>query len=313
MNPRSLSFLILPGLFLVACNGGGEEIPGCMDFPAINYNPQATVPDESCIYAGCMDPEAFNYFELATVDLDNCLYEGCTDPEALNYDPEADVDDGSCEYEPNPTSCEDDVLYDGHFYSVVEIGEQCWFAENLQTTVFSSGLAIEEVTDNDEWGNLSTPAQCVYVNEILNLPVYGRMYNGYAVTSEEGLCPEGWHVPSNADWEELELFLGVPEEEIDVLSEWRGSDEGVGTAMKATLGWNQGGNGTDLYGFNAVPGGIRSYVTGEFVAAGDNGTWWSSSIQEEDVKQRSLYFQFDGILTAFTHSQFGASVRCIRN
>ncbi|KPJ54804.1 hypothetical protein AMJ47_03050 [Parcubacteria bacterium DG_72] len=87
---------------------GGEDIPGCTDPEALNYNPEATVDDGSCIYEipGCMDPVAINYNPEATVDDGSCEYEppvipGCTDPEALNYDPAATIDDGSCEYSPD--------------------------------------------------------------------------------------------------------------------------------------------------------------------------------------------------------------------
>ena len=99
---------------------------------------------------------------------------GATDPAALNYDPEASIDDGSCEYPPNPGSCSE-VEFDGHTYAVVEIGLQCWFAENLQSTVFASGTSIEEVISDADWSELSTPGQCIYENEVMNLPDYGRL------------------------------------------------------------------------------------------------------------------------------------------
>ena len=115
--------------------------------------------------------------------------------------------------------------FDGHTYAVVEIGLQCWFAENLQSTVFASGTSIEEVISDADWSELSTPGQCIYENEVLNLPDYGRLYNAFAVNSAEGLCPTGWHVPTTEDWQELELFAGVSVDEIDLIAEWRGTAE----------------------------------------------------------------------------------------
>ena len=127
---------------------------------------------------------------------------GCTDPADANYDPAANTDDGSCA----SNSCSS-IEFDDYTYSVVEIGDQCWFAENLRTTVYADGSAIPEVTGNSAWTGLSTGARCDYNNNTENGDTYGRLYNWYAVDNASGLCPNGWHVPTDGEWTALELSL----------------------------------------------------------------------------------------------------------
>ena len=131
---------------------------------------------------------------------------------------------------------------------MVEIGDQCWFAENLRTTVYADGSAIPEETDNTAWSGLSTGARCDYDNDASNVATYGRLYNWYAATDAAELCPTGWHVPTDDEWTALETYLGA-----------NGHSGTEGTALKATSGWSSGGNGTDDFGFSALPGGYRSY------------------------------------------------------
>ena len=99
------------------------------------------------------------------------------------------------------------VTYDGHSYATVEIGNQCWFAENLRTTVYADGSPIPEVTGNSAWAGLSTGARCDYVNYASNVATYGRLYNWYAVNTGN-LCPSGWHVPTDLEYTTLTDFLG---------------------------------------------------------------------------------------------------------
>ena len=106
-------------------------------------------------------------------------------------------------------SCTDTVYFDGYGYPTVLIGDQCWFAENLRTTVYADGSAIPEVTDSGAWAGLSTGARCDYDNDASNVATYGRLYNWYAAVDAAGLCPTGWHVPTDDEWTALENFLGA--------------------------------------------------------------------------------------------------------
>ncbi len=141
---------------------------------------------------------------------------------------------------------------DGHSYGVVEIGDQCWFAENLRTTVYADGSAIPEETDNTAWAGLSTGARCDYDNDASNVATYGRLYNWYAATDAAELCPTGWHVPTDDEWTALETYLGA-----------NGHSGTEGAALKSTSGW-AGANGTDDFGFSALPGGSRYDTDGLF-------------------------------------------------
>ena len=130
--------------------------------------------------------------------------QGCMDPTYTEYDASANTDDGSCAT--LALTC-DSPSMDGYDYAVVEIGDQCWFAENLRTTVYADGSAIPEETDNTAWLGLSTGARCDYDNDASNVATYGRLYNWYAATDAAELCPTGWHVPIDDEWTALETYL----------------------------------------------------------------------------------------------------------
>jgi uncharacterized protein (TIGR02145 family) len=154
------------------------------------------------------------------------------------------------------------VTYDGHPYTTVLIGTQCWFKENLRNDNYRDGTAIPGNLNNSTWSTTTSGAQAVHdqggTNEATNLATYGRLYNWYAVTNAAGLCPTGWDVPTDAEWTALETHLGA----------------GAGDQLKATSPtWD----GTNSSGFWALPGGFRSRIDGSFDNLGNNGYWWSSS------------------------------------
>ena len=190
---------------------------------------------------------------------------------------------------------------DGHSYGVVEIGDQCWFAENLRTTDYADGSAIPEVTDHATWYGLSSGARSDYDNDASNALTYGRLYNWYAVANGSGLCPSGWHVPTDEEWTALETYLGA-----------NGHSGTEGTALKSTSGWNSG-NGTDDFGFSALPGGFR-FSNGNFNNAGFDGYWWSSSPSGGNAWYRNLYYDFPDIFRDdYNNPRFGFSVRCLKD
>ncbi|MCK5839882.1 MAG: hypothetical protein KAG99_08535, partial [Bacteroidales bacterium] len=212
---------------------------------------------------------------------------------------------GPCE---GQSSFEDE----GQSYSIVEIGYQCWMAENLNVgTMIDS---YEEMTNN------GIIEKYCYDNNPSNCDEYGGLYQWdemmqYAVTpGAKGICPDGWHIPTDDEWKILEGTVDsqypVGDSEWDN-DGWRGFD--VGLNLKSIIGWYNGWNGTDLFGFTALPGGL-CLSTGGFTALSQYAYWWSSSEQSgTESWMRSLYyhkeesFRFDGAKTN------GFSVRCLKD
>jgi len=145
----------------------------------------------------------------------------------------------------------------------VSIGGQVFMSKNLDVSTFRNGDPIPQAKTYEEWGRAGEnqqPAWCYYNNDPANGAKYGKLYNWYAVNDSRGLAPEGWHVPSDAEW--------------TILTDYLGSD--AGTKMKSKTGWNENGNGTNSSGFSGLPGGGRN-DGGAVNGIGHVGYWWSSS------------------------------------
>ena len=209
-------------------------------------------------------------------------------------------------------TCGDPVSYHGYDYTTVQIGEQCWFAENLRGESYSDGEAIPTDLSDSEWAGTAEGAVSVYDGDMANLSAYGRLYNWYAVEDSRGLCPSGWHIPSDGEFIMLELELGMSEDETNGLG-WRGTNQGI--QLKSNLGWWAGGTGDDSIGFTALPGGNR-LPSGGYNAALTDGNWWTSSSSESQDGQRmerNLDYNRDNIARGNQPSNFGFSVRCIKD
>ena len=115
---------------------------------------------------------------------------------------------------------------DGNAYQTVQIGEQIWMAENLKTTHYKNGDAIQTGYDGIAWDGLTTGAYAVYNDDESNAAIYGYLYNWYAVDDSREVCPDGWHVPTDDEYKELEIYLGMSELEANSL-DWlfRGTNE----------------------------------------------------------------------------------------
>ena len=196
-------------------------------------------------------------------------------------------------------SCGEAITYAGVDYSTVQIGDQCWFAENLRTTTYLNGDAIngDAITQNlndADWTFSTSGAMAFYVNG----PTYGGLYNWYAVADARGLCPSGWHVPTDGEWTVMTDFLG--------------GESVAGGQMKTTYGWNYEGNGTNSSGFSGLPGGYRNSNSGYFFNAGDLGCWWSSSPDGSNAWYRYMNSGEDVYRNLYS-LRSGFSVRCVRD
>ena len=286
------------GVYDADTDGICDDSDNCIDKLATNYGDPT---NEDCVIPGCTDAAYTEYNASATTDDGSCstlIVEGCMDPTYTEYDASANTDDGSCA---TLASTCDSPSMDGYDYAVVEIGDQCWFAENLRTTVYADGSAIPEETDNTAWVGLSTGARCDYDNDASNVATYGRLYNWYAATDAAELCPTGWHVPTDDEWTALETYLGA-----------NGHSGTEGAALKSTSGWALA-NGTDDFGFSALPGGSRYDTDGDFIDAGYFSLCWSSSPSGGSAWFRWLYSLSPNINRSSGSPRYGFSVRCLRD
>lgn len=190
---------------------------------------------------------------------------------------------------------------DGNYYPVIRIGNQLWISQNLRTTKFNDGSPISLVTNDSEWKSLSSPAYCWLNNDMKHKEEYGALYNWYAVDTKK-LCPKGWHVPSNSDWQILTSFLGDPAFTGALLKE-KGNEHWKNTIVGAT----------DQYGFTALPAGFRN-SEGVFPLYAESYTvWWSSSRYANDGCNRGLYFSNNILYQSHENRRSGFSVRCIKD
>jgi uncharacterized protein (TIGR02145 family) len=191
---------------------------------------------------------------------------------------------------------------EGNVYKTVTIAEQVWMAENLKTTKLRDGTPIQNVTPDESWKSLNTPAYCWYDNNMSNKNKYGALYNWFCVQSNL-ICPAGWHVPTFAEVEALYKFLG-------------GRPEAGGKLKEAgTISWFPPNTGaSNSTGFHALPGGFRM-AHGPFAAVGKSALFWTSTpyrgydsyIYKLDHNTKELGVSSN---TANVH---GISIRCIKD
>jgi uncharacterized protein (TIGR02145 family) len=204
----------------------------------------------------------------------------------------------------------------GTVYPTVLIGSQCWMANNLRTTQYSDGSIVPNVTVNATWAQLNTGAWSNYENNVSNNATYGKLYNWYAATDPRGVCPMGWHVPTDAEWQLLESSLGMPANELNAPG-IRGEAQNVGGKLKATSVWNAPNAGaTNESGFSGLPSGARGgFSDGTFFNLGDRGYWWSSSEgdQLDYARYRSLSYFNAGVGRYSYYKSSGYCIRCLRD
>ena len=210
--------------------------------------------------------------------------------------------------------CPDDstVIYEGQTYHTIQVFSQCWFKENLNAGTMIPGN--QEMEDNN------TIEKYCYDDNEDNCNEYGGLYQWnelmqYTMTSgAQGICPDGWHVPTDDDWVILDgavdsqYGIGDPEWYNSALN---GFDAGLN--LKSENGWSPNGNGYDLFGFTALPAGQR-ISNGYFDGFSYKASFWSSSEDYPGASwYRTLSYIFDGIDRSSQTNNWGKSVRCIRD
>ena len=212
--------------------------------------------------------------------------------------------------------------YDGNEYYTMMIGEQLWMAENLRTTSYNNGAGINGDLDSMAWESTGTGAYAVYPHTMVDginsdaemLEAYGALYNWYAVATGN-LCPAGWRVASDSDWMELEVFLGMGEEEA-TWPGWRGDYEAWKLKSTRTVPdphprWDTGNSpATNESGFSALPGGERSH-SGSFQSLGYWANWWTATEVFEYAWARTIEGGYGDIQRSQISKNTGYSVRCV--
>ena len=201
---------------------------------------------------------------------------------------------------------------DGNVYKTVKIGDQWWMAENLKVTHYNNNDSIPNVTDNSEWRTLTSGAYCNYDNDSSYVNTYGRLYNWHAVDDNRNLAPAGWHVPSDDEWKQLEMYLGMTQSMVNATG-WRGSDEGGKMKEADTTRWRSPNTGaTNASGFTALPGGDR--YEGAFIAISQYGYWWSATeAQTPTAWDRFIGFGRADVARHDVFKYTGYSVRCVKD
>ncbi len=200
---------------------------------------------------------------------------------------------------------------DGKTYKSVVIGTQTWMAENLNYRIPGGASRCYPTSGNTNSSD----------NDNANCDTYGRLYDWATAMNNSassdaipsgirGVCPEGWHLPSDAEW-------GALMQSINPDCSATGSCDDAGTKLKATSDWNdyQGvsGNGTDDYGFSALPGGFVN-SNGYFYYVGNVGYWWSASeYNSNDAWYRYMSYIYSYVYKGSLSKSFLFSVRCLRD
>ena len=197
---------------------------------------------------------------------------------------------------------------DGNIYpSIVTSCGQTWASKNLSVSRYKDGTVIPQVTDATTWANLTTGAWCYYNNDPSTEATYGRLYNWYAVNDSRGLAPQGWHVPSDVEWNKLTICIDPAVDTTQCCS------NAAGTAMKNTTGWYSSGNGTNSSGFAGLPGGGRN-GDGTFGSVVNGGYWWSASeYVASNAWFRYLNYYVRYVSRDFSSKSHGFSVRVVRD
>ena len=215
---------------------------------------------------------------------------------------------------------------DGNIYNTVLIGTQCWMKENLKVTHYPNGDEVPQVILDDQWASLADnntdDAMCLPLNDDGFHP--GALYTYAAATGDnwerdvnegQGICPYGWHLPTDYEWRILEGTLDAVFSEDDPEWKrlgWRGMD--AGKKLKAASKWDYNGSGTNCSGFSALPSGFRSHESGEINDSGIKSIWWTAT-------ERSPQFSYDRGLDCYIdkvqfnnyYKSSGYSVRCIKD
>jgi uncharacterized protein (TIGR02145 family) len=210
----------------------------------------------------------------------------------------------------------------------ITIGTQIWSSTNLDVTTYRDGTPIPQVTDPTQWANLTTGAWCYYNNDPANGTIYGKLYNWYAVagihdtdpsTPNKILAPQGWHIPTDAEWSILINHLDPNADGGNNYTNFAGGKMKSTGTIQASNGLWQTPNtlATNESGFTGLPAGYRFISTSApFETLGTYSFWWSLSGEGADIADvwyRGLYYGSGLASRGSLNKRHGFSVRCLRD
>jgi uncharacterized protein (TIGR02145 family) len=198
------------------------------------------------------------------------------------------------------------VIYEGETYPTLLIGDQCWFRKNLNV-----GQMITVTSNQTDNGILE---KYCYDNDPENCEEYGGLYQWdemmhYAMNKTKGICPYGWHVPSDLEWCLASLHI---DPSVNCYANgWSGTD--ISMKMRSTSGWYASSNGSNESGFTALPGGLRNNYGGLWGFEQGTSFWTSSYTNVNSAWMRALFYSESGIGRTDDFKTYGYSVRCIKD
>ncbi len=205
---------------------------------------------------------------------------------------------------------------DGNEYETRVYGNQRWFTQNLRSSAFANGDPIPFVEPGFEWSGTREPARSIYMNDPDTPEIFGQLYNWYAASDTRNICPQDWHVASDEDWKELEMFLGLPANQVDIEGA-RGANINLGGIMRAEGSdfWVQPNEGaTNESGFTAVGSGFRDFFDGGFRQMGFVGSYWTSTEELAEFSwRRSLFNNDPAVERRIERKTSGFAVRCVQD
>lgn len=268
------------------------------------------------VLVACGDDASSGPVTGSNEDSSSSVCEDCNGSSSLKSSSSSLVGRTSCDVNIDENCMKDER--DGQTYKTVKIGTQTWMAENLNFAYTDVPFKYEK--DNEVY--ISDSTSWCYNDSVKYCAKYGRLYTwaaamdsvgtwptngkgcGYDKTCTptypvRGVCPEGWHLPTKAEFETL--FTAV------------GGKSTAGKMLNSTSGWNSSGNGTDAYAFSALPAGDR-YDNGYFNYEGYNTFFWSSTeINSGSAYYMGLGYNGDNAGLIYYYKIYGFSVRCVKD
>lgn len=191
---------------------------------------------------------------------------------------------------------------EGNFYHTIILGDQEWMVENLKTTRYRNGDTISNITGDNPWCFYTDGAWCDYNNDPSISNVYGKLYNWFAVIDERNIAPHGWHIPTNDEWLKLVEYLGG-----ETIAGGKMKEDGSAHWITPNVG------AISSSGFMGLPGGNRMANSGFFYLQ-QNAVWWSSTEQQSDFAYNlSIFSSSADAFILSSPSNFGNSIRCVRD